>query len=435
MTDAGKTSFSYEFIRQIHKSRDKFDFTAKLLGKLYAHQSVREIRRLHSRYAGFRCEYDYTKYGLFLYPDAKWNEPLLYYTGFGADHRSSVIKGFSTTVDPSARDAVRLFRNCVLPKSAWLPESLSHYGQDWNVFGTEVVAAIDNATDLTANAVVLMFMLNGVILLRMPPRRGDLKGLIERTHYSLETRHISHLPGYVSRKYVGLDPRYKRVRERAKRNARLTVAEYEAKLVEFILEHNRSAHPTLLRPRSDVWHEDAELYPPCFPIGRKQIRTIFALTYEVTLTRQGVEVENLHFNSPELHSIYRTYSGKVHVKLYPDDVRSVFVFIPQFDEPVEATLTTFELDFPISLELLKLLLSRAEIRYGKDGDWTHDAGFAVLDELRRLQTDPVTRTPGKTLRTDAQASTHATALPVPKITSQTNQRFDISALLKGSEIE
>ncbi|WP_324781131.1 Mu transposase C-terminal domain-containing protein [Thiobacillus sedimenti] len=427
---------SYEFVRQNLQGVDKFEQKLRLLGALHAIQDERQIGRLHTYYPGQRTELDYTKYGVWLFPNENWNEPLFYYTGTGIDHASKAIKGFTITVDPSARDAVRLYRNCVLPKALWLPPSLHHHAQGWDVFGIEVYVAVDNATDLTANAIILMFFINGVIVLRMPPRRGDLKGTVERTQQTIETRVVSSMPGYVSKKYTGLDPRYKKIRDRAKAKANMTVADFQARLVEGIQEHNHARHPDFKKPRIQVWRDGQEQAPLVLPTGRLQLRTTFALTYEATLTREGVQAETLMFNSPELHAVYRVHTGeKVHVKVDPDDVRSVLVFVPQLNEPVEAFLSTFDLDFPMSLELIRVVLKRLEERYTGNEVWREEIGFHLLDELQRVQSGPMTRTPGKTKRSDAQAATHAVALPT--VTPQqvhTSTNVSLSDLLKGSKI-
>lgn len=429
---------SYEFIRQLSKDIDKFEVQSRILGKLHATQSIREIGRLHTYYPGERSEYDYTKYALWLYPNENWPEPILYYTGFGIDHESTVIKGYTCTVDPSARDVVRLVRNCVLPPLLWLPEHLRSQAQHWDVFGIERISAIDNGMELVANSAALMFFMLGAILLRMPPRRGDMKGTVERTQSSAEWQFIRPLPGYVpkewlgSKKLGGFDPRYKRARERAKAQANLTVADYEKKLLDGVLAYNHAKHPRLRKPRIDVWRDGQELAPLVLPTGDQQIRSIFALTYEVTLTREGVEVETLKFNSHDLHMAYRTYSGKVHVKLNPDDISRVLVFLPRVDDPIEAFWTTFDLRQPITLELLRTILARLEALHGTDESWKEDIGFAVLGELQRLQTGPVTRTPGKTARSDAQAATHAAAaapaLPTPEPPTEGLSLFE---LLRG----
>src|SRR5690606_33798395 len=119
----------------------------------------------------------------------------------------------------------------VLPKHLVLPGHLAHRAQHWDVFGTEDIVAIDNGSDFVANNAMLMFLTLGVIVLRMPPARGDLKGTVERTLFSLETMYIESFAGYVSRMHAGLNPKYTRVRDRARKGASLTVSEFEERFV------------------------------------------------------------------------------------------------------------------------------------------------------------------------------------------------------------
>lgn len=115
----------------------------------------------------------------------------------------------------------------------------------------------------------------------------------------------------------------------------------------------------------------------------------------------------------------------------PDDISSVLVFVPQFDVPVEAHLTTFDLPFRMTLELLKVLLARLAARYSNDEAWKEDLGFAVLDELQRVQSGCLERTPGKTMRADAQAATHAAAAAPALPTPKPAEGRSLSELLRG----
>lgn len=162
---------SLETIRQLLARTDKFEKKVALLGRRYAIQTVRPIGSLHTYYPGQRTELDYTKFGLYLYPTEHWNEPQLYFSGFGIDHCSAVCKGYTITTAPAARDAIRLYRNCVLPKSLWLPDTLKSKANAWDVFGIEEVIAIDNGMDLIADAAIMVFIYHGVIVLRIPPKR------------------------------------------------------------------------------------------------------------------------------------------------------------------------------------------------------------------------------------------------------------------------
>jgi hypothetical protein len=425
---------SYSFIRDHIKQFNKFEVLEKLVGKMFATQQLRPIGKLHSHFSGVRTELDYSRFGRFLFPNENWNEPLFYYTGFGMDDHSGVVKGYVTSLAPSTRETVRLYRRCVLPKSMWLPARLRHLGAEWDAFGYEVIVAIDNAPDFTSHGASLMFLVNGTIILRMPVKRGDLKGSIERLIRTVEDQHVSTQSGYVARAYVGFDDRYSQVRKRAMLAADETVAQSEDKMAQYLVEQcNAAPHPQFRTPRIQVFRESQERYPLLLPCGMNHIRTTFALTYSVKLTREGVEVEGFKYNSTELFEAFVRFNGNVIVKLDPDDIRAVLVLLPVAVEPIEAALTTLDITFPCSLELAKAVLARVAARHPADDSWMLDINHEFLMELDRLQTKPVEPTPGKKTAHDATAAAHASnapsAPPAPKPPSP-----KLSDLLRGSEL-
>jgi putative transposase len=424
---------SLETVRKLLAKTDKFEHKVALLGERYAIQTVRPIGSLHTYYPGQRTELDYTKFGLYLYPTEHWNEPQVYVNGFGIDHCSAVCKGYTITTAPAARDAIRLYRNCVLPKSLWLPDALKSKANAWDVFGIEEVIAIDNGMDLIADAAILVFIHHGVIVLRIPPKRGDLKGKVERFIGVVEQQFVKLLPGYVDRQFIGLDERHSRLRARAKAAANMTVAEYEAKLVDYILKHNEGPHPKLKKSRIRVWRDGQVRAPLLLPTGELQLRTSFALTYEAKVTREGVRVRNRQYNSQALFEKYRIYSGKAIVKVNPDDIRSVLVLFPDENDPVEAHLTNFEFEWPVSLELYELVMKRlTEKGVPDDAEGLSDK---FTEELRELQTQPERRTPGTTPAADVKAATHAAAMPAVEAPKpKEKEHDDLASLLGGSRL-
>lgn len=425
---------SVETYRQLLSNADKFEKAVQLLGKRFAIQNVREIGRLHTYYPGQRTELDYTKYGLFLYPTASWNEPQLYFTGFGVDHWSKASKGFTVTTAPSARDAIRLYRNCVLPKSFWLPDSRLSRSNEWDVFGLEDLIAIDNGMDLVARAAILVMIQFGAIILRMPPKRGDLKGSIERFNGAEEQIFISTLPGYISRAFIGLDEKYSKVRAKAKANATLTVKEYIEKQVDRQIERNNEHHPLLKKRRIQLWRDGQEHAPLLLPTGQDQLKTSFAETYVATLTRQGVIADSRWYNSDPLHQKYRIYNGRVTVKIDADDIRSAIVIFPDENIHIEAHLTNFDFDYPVTAELYNIVLKRLEQK-GLAAE-SPDFSDRFSREVETLQSGPVTATPNTKSSSDVKAATHAAAMPTitPSQPPSTTD-FDLGKLLGGSRLD
>ncbi len=426
---------SAEFVRQLLKTEDKFDNKKRLLGHLFATQDVRAVGRLQTWYPGQRAEFDFTKYGVFLFPNANWNEPVLYFDGLGFDHASGVIGSFVTTTSPSSRDIVRLYKRHVMPKGTWMPANLSHMAQSWDVFGLPHLVAIDNGAEFISSMATIVFLMSGTIVLRVPPRRGDLKGTAERGINTMETRYISRLPGYVQKVVTGLNPKYTKSRERAKSAARLTLHEYEQRLAEHIVEYNHELHPRLKIPRIHVYRNGQDMAPPLLLTGRLQQRLTFALTYEVSLTREGVEVETLKFNSEALHVAYRTFSGSVVVKLDPDDVRSVLVLVPQYTEPIEAYLTTYSLPQRVSLELLQMAIkSSQEASLAASSGAPVHVPLHFSSVLADFQDASELRIAGTTARKEIQAVTQAAAMPAASRLLATPAP-SLDELLKGTKLD
>lgn len=401
----------YEYVRRLGKQANKFELDMRAVGIRYAIQHHRAIRRLHTFHPGERAELDYTKYAVWAYPHGRSEEPSLFYTGIGVDHTSGVIKGYVIATQPSAATAIRLYKRCVLPKRLWLPAHLQRYADEWDVVGLDRIVALDNAMDFRGNSVAIMFITFGIIVLLMPPRRGDMKGLVERTQLSVETHNISMLSGYVPNRYKFTDPRQRRVIDRAQLQANLTVAEYEEAFTLAVLEHNHAKHPRFKKPRIAVYRNGIESAPPVLPTGKLQINSAFALTHKNRkVTREGVEVDGYKYNSDELNELYRVRDVRVDVKINPDDVRTALIHHQELPEPIEAELTTHVFPGPTTLELAKGGMRREEGDDDGDLDVGQSASDRYLAKLHELQTRGRRGRPRRA-NADIQAAVHAAALP------------------------
>jgi len=429
---------SKEFVRRTVSTVDKFELAKLTVGLRYALQDHRAIYRLHTTHPGERGELDYTKYLVWLYPNTAWKEPLLYQTGLGVDHMSEVIKGYLVTFRPTAATAIRLYKHCVLPKRLWLPEHLQGYANEWDVVGLDRLVALDNAKDLQARSALMMFIAYGVIVLCVPPRRGDLKGTIERTNQSIERMFIEQVPGYVPMAYPFTDPRMDRIKKAAKKQAKLTVAEYEKLLLLAILEYNNAKHPRFRKRRIDVYRDGLEVAPPVLPTGLRHIRSTFALTFKGhKVTREGVLVDGLKYNSAELNELYRTGVKHVDVKLDPDDVRTAHVYSRELFEPIEVTLTTFKFPEATSLEVARNILGVGPDGSDKEddedeGDETPPPNERFVQELYELQNAPGPRR-GRKRHLEADAAVQGARMaPVEPPKKSTIDDAELVAMFRGS---
>jgi hypothetical protein len=410
---------SYSVTRAARRQLQRFDLSLESLGIRFAVQHQRELKRLHTFLPGDRSELDYSKYGVFLRPNEAWDEGLLFQLGLGVDHYSTAIKGHTLTAQPTAISSVRLYKNCVLPPRLWLRENLlPEFGDKLDVCGIDRLVAVDNGRDFRSNAMVRLFMTLGVIMLIVPPKRGDLKGTVERTLRSLEQMFFEVLPSYVPNVYPFTDPRSKWLRDKAGRSCP-TVAEFEEQVVGAIHAYNLQDHPVLKKPRIVVYREGLASAPPLLPVGQAQIDALFAIPYEAQVTREGVRAETWNYNSSELHEYCRVGGPKVTVCVPVDDVRTAMVFHPELVEPLRVPLTTHRFDGPTPLELAKLVLSGSEDAVTRAA-WETESRSAldeVLNRMIELQSTGRKRqrgTPDHLATTAAYQASHAPPVDPPR---------------------
>jgi Mu transposase, C-terminal len=388
-----KSGPSYALVRQTRREIKSFDLTLKALGIRHALQYEREIRKLHTFHPGERGEIDYTRFGIFLYPNESWDTPVLFQTGLGIDHAAGVIKGFTVTPQPTAASTIRLYKNCVLPSRMWLPPALAaKYANEWDVAGIDRILALDNARDMRSDGMRMMIIALGIIVLCIPPRRGDLKGKIERTNYSLERMFFETLPGYIAHAFKFLDPRMQRIIKEARKRAKLTLAEFEELLLIAVLEFNSAKHPDLHRPRIQVYREGLEHAPPILLTGRQQIDSIFALSYTRPVTREGVHVETWRYNSPELSDLNLVGGSTVVVKVNPDDVRTALAFHRSLLKPMLLHLVTHQFAEPTPIELARLILARGS---GADGCVVEDGAEGSDFSRFQRRADEIRNSPSR----------------------------------------
>jgi len=301
----------------------------------------------------------------------------------------------------------------VLPGYLWLPQHLAEkYGHEFDVCGFDRIVAIDNARDLQSEAVTAMFLMVGAIVLCIPPKRGDLKGKVERTIRSLEQMFFQALDGYISNVDKFLSPEAKELRKRAYAEAKLTVAEFEELLLLAILAYNKHKHPDDNRPRIQVYREGLQAAPPFLPVGRKQIDTIFSMTYSATVTREGAQAETWHYNSRELQQFCRVGAQKVLVCIPVDDVRNAIIYHPELTDPLLVPLTTHIFPEATPLEYAKLVLNKlteSSYRIAPDGEGEAltDRYFQRVDELQRSPR----RVKGAAAHTATTAAAQAANMP------------------------
>ncbi|MCC5613401.1 Mu transposase C-terminal domain-containing protein [Nostoc sp. CHAB 5834] len=110
----------------------------------------------------------------------------------------------------------------------------------------------------------------------------------------------------------------------------------------FIVDiHNQSSHSQFCTPRAEVWSKGITEYPPTLPLNLQELRVLVGAIEKRVITRRGVELYGLYYNSSELARLRSNYEGedmrrrgglrqreKATIKYDPTDLSKIYVLDP-----------------------------------------------------------------------------------------------------------
>ncbi|KEQ19403.1 Mu transposase C-terminal domain-containing protein [Endozoicomonas numazuensis] len=74
------------------------------------------------------------------------------------------------------------------------------------------------------------------------------------------------------------------------------------------------------------WEDSAAIFPPMLP-SKNSFDILFGDVYSRKLTKKGIEIQYIFYNSPELHKLRQKRGDiKTTVKLDPDDISKIYVY-------------------------------------------------------------------------------------------------------------
>ena len=114
-----------------------------------------------------------------------------------------------------------------------------------------------------------------------------------------------------------------------KKEAVISFEALEEILHLFIVDiHNQSEHPELRSPRGQVWDKAIEAFPPALPPDSQELSVLIGCLTERTITRRGIELLGLIYNSSELAHLRSILppSSPTKIKYNPTDLSVIYVF-------------------------------------------------------------------------------------------------------------
>ncbi|EKZ97877.1 integrase catalytic subunit [Cupriavidus sp. HMR-1] len=294
------------------------------------------------------------------------------------DRYSRMVVGYHLSFrKPSVPSVLRCLRHAMLPKT-YIREIHPEVKGDWPCFGLIESIVCDNGLEFHAKALEAACADIGTHLLYCPPRLPHLKGVIERFLKTLNYNFLHLVPGTTYSTYA------KRLDYDSVAKAVLTLAELQLALHKWIVDvYGATFHRGVNAAPLQRWKEGVEIDPPELAPDARRLKVYLGQVETRQLDKNGVQLNNLRYTSPELQRIRGDKkSFEVTVRYDPDDLGAVHVLDLERKEYVVASCTTPDVANGMSLEQHTLISRKAKEDYAALP--LHDAMLAAKMELREF---------------------------------------------------
>lgn len=215
---------------------------------------------------------------------------------------------------------------------------------DWPVWGSMKVLQLDNAKDFQGKMIQKFCDSRGIDLQHRPVRTPHFAGAIENRFKQLATK-IDYLPGSTG-------SNHSKKRGNPAKEAVLTIAEFELILIELLREHIQKPVKKLgnispLQAWNDFFFDrDTGKQIRALPIAPDDTETLrieLMPSFERTLTKEGLRLDHINYDSRELTQIKRSFSEGSSIKLKirrdPRDVSYIYVLDPRTQTYIQVLWT------------------------------------------------------------------------------------------------
>jgi putative transposase len=285
---------------------------------------------------GERVEIDHTLLPLFVV-DLKTRIPIGTPSLTSAvDKYSGVIVGYYLSFEPfSSLSVMQCLKHTIRPKD-YIKEKFPSVKKEWNVYGLMEVLVVDNGKEFYSKHFQDACQQLGITIQYTPPYMPWYKSSVERTFGSYNTQLLKGQPGTFLQEFA------REYNYNPRENAVVSLEALQEMIHIFIVDiHNQSSHPQLLAPRAEVWSQAIAKYPPSLPTSLQDLRVLVGAIEKRVISRKGVELYGLYYNSPELAQLRSNYEPednrrkdgkrtreKATIKYDPTNLETIYVLDP-----------------------------------------------------------------------------------------------------------
>ncbi len=237
------------------------------------------------------------------------------------DEATRVVMGISLTLEAPSRLSVGLcIHHAVMPKADWL-RSVGVPDGCWPGYGLMREIYTDNAPEFHALSLQRACEVYSMSMAFRPPGHPAAGGIIERVIGTFMTK-LRLLPGSSYSKVLGQAPK------KVHQSARLTLAELHEILAREVSRYHKTRHSGIGMPPLTAWEQgwnvNGTIASPRVPESSEQFLLAFLPGEQRVVTREGVGLFNLQYQSMELAPLVEAQKKRM-VRYDPRDLSRAYV--------------------------------------------------------------------------------------------------------------
>lgn len=258
------------------------------------------------------------------------------------DSYSRMVVGFDMSPEPpSYRSVMRCLRNAIPPKDKFIQTVLDEFKAqggneieadieyEWPCFGMIADLVVDNGLEFHSQNLLDALSQLGISIEYNPKRKPRYKGKVERFFETLNSKLIHTLDG------TTFSNTQQRGDYQSEKNAKLTIQDLMLLVTKFVVdEYPNTYHEGIRDCPIRRWTRGTEKHPVRLLSNLEDLSVLTSCVETCTLSRIGVRLFNLQFQSEAIQLLYRRLmtgkmnlggNPKVRVKYDPENLLTVYV--------------------------------------------------------------------------------------------------------------
>lgn len=304
------------------------------------------------------------------------------------DVHTRMVVGFHLTLgNPDANGAVSCLLNMMQPKDKVLEPYDSYISGFWPCFGKPRTIVVDNGSEFLNNQFMNACARLGIAIIWCEAGEPEQKPHVERFFGTLNTQLNHKIPGTTMSNPDQLEA----YDYDSDANARFRVEEYKRIITKYLVDiYHKDFHEGLEDIPYDVWTEGVKKYPVTLPPSADQLAVLMDRIETRTMTKKGIKIESLTYNSEELAALRNGRTGiKAKLRFNEGELSRIYVFNDKTGGYFEVPSTNLEKTIGLTWE--KHLEDREKVRtkrkMAKGSEQRQEDRIALYDTIHRSEDD------------------------------------------------